>query len=369
MTGSGKTPIDELWSPDGTYLLSHSVGLPPLRTVRRSVDGYLRAWDDHGGGAWPTWLETIETFRATLAGLLAATPTSICPQPNVSAGVTKILQAIRPDGRRPSILLSELAFPSLGYVCRHADYDVRWIPADQPATDPATWAEHLVDDVDVVLVTHVHSNTGELIPAGAITELATARKITSIVDVAQSVGVVPIDVGAWGADFVVGSCVKWLCGGPGAGWMWVRPDVIDRCEPVDVGWFSHEDPFEFDIHDFRYARDALRFWGGTPTVLPFAVAQASIEVIDTIGVDAVRAHNLHLGRQLIDALGDRIVSPTDDQTRSGTVIVAGDPSLVTSLGDAGIAVDHRARGIRVSPHVYNDEADITALVDHLSSSV
>jgi selenocysteine lyase/cysteine desulfurase len=260
--------------------------------------------------------------------------------------------------------MTEDAFPSLGYVCQKLGLHVRYIGRSEATTDPGVWAEHLTD-VDLVLITHVHSNTGQLIPAAEITGLARDRGITSIVDVAQSVGVIPIDLGAWDADVVVGSCVKWLCGGPGAGWLWAHPDLIDRCEPVDVGWFSHEDPFEFDIHQFRYASDALRFWGGTPAVVAPAIAARSIELIDEIGVDQIRRHNLEMTDRLVEGLGALLVSPLAHHRRSGTIIV--DPASATeavgrALRDAGIAVDHRPSGFRLSPHIYTSSADIDATI-------
>ena len=353
---------------DGVYLLSHSVGLPVSGT-RNAIDDCVGVWEADPAHAWPHWLHTIDEFRLALAHLIGGVGASICPQSNVSSALTKVLGALRPTfgAEAPTILVTEQAFPSLGYACRHSGYRVRYVEQAHDALDPDVWARHLADDVDVVLVTHVHSNTGELIPVADVTETATARGIVSIVDVAQSVGIVPIDVDDWSADFVVGSCVKWLSGGPGAGWLWVEPDMIDRCRPTDVGWFSHADPFEFDIHDFRYADDALRFWGGSPTVLPFAIARTSIETIADIGVDTIRAINLRLGDLLVQRLGDRVVSPHRHEHRSGTCIVAGAETLVEELSASGIEVDHRLSGIRISPHVHTSEADIELVASLLES--
>ena len=263
---------------EGIYLLSHSIGLP-ARGARDAAADYFEVWESDTSQAWPQWLGAIDGFREALSRLIGGQPASICPQSNVSSALSKMLGALRQSFDAPTILLTEDAFPSLGYVCEHAGYVVRYIAADLDATDPAVWKSALSADVDIVLITHVHSNTGEQIPVADIAGIARRQGVLSIVDVAQSVGVLPVDVGAWDVDVVVGSCVKWLSGGPGAGWLWVRPDLIERCTPVDVGWFSHDDPFEFDIHDFRYAGDALRFWGGTPTVLPFVIARHSIDAI------------------------------------------------------------------------------------------
>lgn len=342
---------------DRVYLLSHSVGLP-VRGTRTAIGASLDVWENDTCQAWPQWLDTIDGFRDSLARLLGGTATSVCPQSNVSSGLTKVLGAVRNmfarntlGGDTPTILMTEDAFPSLGYVCQHAGYEVRYIERSESSTDAEVWRRHL-DGADIALITHVHSNTGELVPAPEIIEIARHQGVVTIVDVAQSVGIIPIDVEAWDADFLVGSCVKWLSGGPGAGWLWAHPQIIDRCEPVDVGWFSHDDPFEFDIHRFRYADDALRFWGGTPTVLPFAAARHSIETIMGVGVGTIRDHNLELGDRLIDRFGERVTSPHDRRLRSGTCIVAAPAAAVDQLATTGVDVDHRLDGIRLSPHIH-----------------
>lgn len=352
---------------EGTYLLSHSVGLP-VRGMRDAVAGALDVWERDTAAVWPQWFGIIDGFRTSLAHLLGADAPSICPQSNVSSGLTKILGALHHtfDADQPVVLLTEDAFPSIGYVCEHAGFEVRFIGSDENALDPATWQQHLAD-VDVAIVTQVHSNTGELLPVGAIAEVARVAGAVSIIDTAQSVGLIPIDVSTVRADFIVGSCVKWLSGGPGAGWLWANPNMIDRCEPDDVGWFSHEDPFEFNIHEFRYADDALRFWGGTPTVLPYAAARHSIDAIAQIGVAVVRQHNQHQIDMLIGSLGHLVVSPHDPLVRSGTCIVTGTDSDVTRLADAGIFVDARRGGLRLSPHLHTTSDDIEHVIAELRS--
>lgn len=360
-----RTVAERFDRPEGSYLLSHSVGLPLRSAVDDLGRDYFDVWRTDPASAWPAWLDVIDEFRNALANLLGGSAGSFCPQSNVSSGFTKILQALRPADRTPVVVLTEDAFPSLGYVCAHAGYEVRYIPSNVNVLDLDVWNEYLSDGVDVVLITHVHSNTGQLIPVAGVTALARQHEVSAVVDVAQSVGVIPFDLTEWSADFVVGSCVKWLCGGPGAGWMWVDPDVLDRCRPTDVGWFSHDDPFEFDIHEFRYADDALRFWGGTPSVLPFAVARRSIDVFAELGVAEVRRHNIALADRLIDACGPMLVSPLDVAQRSGTVVV--DPGIesdrvMAALAAARVQVDARASGLRISPHVYNTADDIDRAV-------
>ncbi len=354
---------DRFVDHDGTYLLSHSIGLPMRRSQVVATE-YFDTWAHHTADAWPRWLDGIEGFRGVLASLLGTRARSICPQSNVSSGLTKILDSVRHGFDRPSVLISDDAFPSLGFVCERSDYDVRFVPDGVDISDPTVWREYLAG-VDVAVITHVHSNTGECLPVPEIVAVAHEMGVITVVDVAQSAGVIPINLAEWGADALVGSCVKWLSGGPGAGWLWVGDTLIDRCRPTDVGWFSHEAPFEFDIHDYRDAPDALRFWGGSPTVLPFLIAAHSVATIDAIGVDTIREHNLALTDHLVAEMGDRVTSPHTQERRSGTAIIRADASVVDDLAAHGVGVDHRADGIRVSPHVHTTIEDLDQLIDLL----
>lgn len=366
--------------PEGPYFLSHSVGLLPAATADWVADGLVTAWRDRPAEAWPAWLEEVSAFRQTLARLFNQEARWFCPQANVSSGLTKLLHALPFREDRPVILISGEAFPSIGFVARAAEplgYRVRLIDRSEDCLDPTVWQRQLGDDVGVVIITHVHSNTGRLLPAAEIADLARARGVWSMLDVAQSAGVIPIDLGALNVDAVAGSCVKWLCGGPGAGYLFVRPELVDRCQPLDVGWFSHADPFEFDIERFRYAPDALRFWGGTPNVASLSMARRSVDVMLEVGVGEIRAHNLRLTDRLLDGL-DRglvqglVVSPTPATDRSGTVVInagARTDALETRLIEAGVFVDRREPGIRISPHIYNSPAEIDTLVEVIGRSL
>ena len=260
----------------------------------------------------------------------------------------------------------------MGFVTQQAErlgYQTRMIPASTDPQDCSTWQDYLSEDIGVALVTHVHSNTSALMPVADITALARQRGIVTVVDIAQSVGVVPIDLAQWQADFVLGSCVKWLCGGPGAGFLWADPDIIQQCEPVDVGWFSHANPFEFDINDFRYAEDALRFWGGTPSVLPYVMAGHSIAVLQDIGIDSVREHNLGFNQAIIDSLEPTsVLTPATPAHRGGTLVLqfgAQQQAIEQGLNAAGVRFDARATGLRMSPHIYNNNEEMEVVIECL----
>ena len=357
----------------GIYLLNHSVGRPPVTARQAWVDGFFDPWENAGAEVWPGWLEAIEGFRAALADLLGDVPSNFCPQVNLSSALTKILSSLpRPEARR-TIVYTEHDFPSIAFVLQQAEragYRLRALPQSLDTLDADAWDAYLTDDVGLALITHVHSNTGRQVPVADICARARRRDIVTVVDIAQSVGVVPIDLDQWGADFVIGSCVKWLCGGPGAGFLWVGPERVAECEPTDVGWFSHQNPFEFDMHNFRYAADALRFWGGTPSVQPYVTAAHSIRLLDGIGIETVRAHNLALTAQIIDAVDPEVlVTPGEPGQRGGTVVLKyaaeQQEAVCARLRRRSVEFDQRPTGIRLSPHIYTAPEDIRNLVELL----
>ena len=366
---------DKFVKQQGTYMLSHSVGLP-LKTAKSAADiGFWQPWSTGGENVWDHWLAGIERFRASLAKLLNSDSSQFCPQSNISSAVNKIIFSLERSEHKKVILMSEEDFPSVAYALQQSSvlgYQVRYIPRNLDLNNMQVWDEYLADDVALVLVTQVQSNNGAQLPVAEITAMANERSVLSLVDVAQSIGIIPIDIQVWRADFIVGSCVKWLSGGPGAGFLWVSADVIDQCEPQNVGWFSHEDPFEFDIHNFRYAKDALKFWGGTPSVHPFVVAAASLNFVIDLGVETIREHNIAMADRIINTLAEgELVSPLEPNHRSGTLILHfGDShsSMVNILKNNDISFDSRSKGIRLSPHIYNSVHQIDHLIQAISDN-
>jgi len=348
----------------GPYLLTHSVGCLP-RASRAALDThFLRPWAELGGNAWPEWLRQVDAFRVALANLLGGAPSEYCPQANLSSGLAKVLSALPPaPAARSTLLAAEDSFPSLGFALRQAErrgQSLRFLPRAHPPDDLRTWSDALTADVRVALVTHVFSNSGRVAPVAQIARLCAEREILCVVDVAQSAGILPLDIPALGADVVLGSCIKWLCGGPGAGWLWIRPDLIPQLEPVDVGWFSHADPFEMDIHHFEYARDALRFWGGTPSIAPFVLATASLAHIRELGVATIHAHNRRMVQTFTDTVSPAWRARLPTGPTGGTLCVplgAEFEAVTTRLAAAGAQFDTRGDVIRVSFHACNAPED------------
>jgi selenocysteine lyase/cysteine desulfurase len=358
---------------EGIYLLNHSVGRPPHSARAAAGTRFFEPWQKGAAQPWQAWFDEVDRFRSAIGDLLGSDADHVCPQANLSSALTKIVHALPRRPGRDTIVYTEADFPSLGFVLAMAGrtgFRLRCIPETAEFGAPDCWEAALDDDCYLVLITHVHSNTSRQVPVADICRLAREREIMTVVDVAQSAGIVPIDVRDWDADFVIGSCVKFLCGGPGAGFLWVNDRVMSECRPTDVGWFSHADPFEFDIHQFRYAESALRFWGGTPAVLPYVVAANSLEVMLEIGIERIRAHSLELTQAIIDSVSRKhLFTPARPASRGGTVVLdfgEQQSAAADALAAAGVHFDVRRTGMRLSPHIYTSREDIETVVSCLA---
>ncbi|MDG1164780.1 MAG: aminotransferase class V-fold PLP-dependent enzyme, partial [Porticoccaceae bacterium] len=212
----------------GIYLLSHSVGLPLNSSEQAAAAGFWQPWRGANNDIWTHWLGCIDAYRDQLATLLNGEKGSFCPQTSLSSAVAKIVDSLSLDKNKNTILLSEEDFPSIAFALQKAaggGYRLKFIPADADTADINAWDQQMTADVGMVLVTHVQSNNGRQLPVRQITELSCRKGILSMIDIAQSVAILPIDLQTWFADFVLGSCVKWVGGGPGAAFMWVNPDI------------------------------------------------------------------------------------------------------------------------------------------------
>ena len=212
-------------------------------------------------------------------------------------------------------------------------------------------------------------NAGDALPP---TAAGRQRGIVSTVDVAQSAGVMPIDVEAMGADVVLKSCVKWLCGGPGAGFLWVRSSLVETLLRRDVGWFSHANPFEFDPDHFEYAADALRFWGGTPSIAPFIIATSALRILCQIGVDELWSQNGRLQTLLADCIACRGNFNWTHLAKGATSCIplgARRAAVESALRERNVRCDFRGDTLRVSFHIYNTESDMQGIASAMNAAV
>jgi kynureninase len=360
--------------PNSLYFLNHSVGCLP-RSSRLVAERFFSSWQNFGGEAWDSWFEQIEQFKLNLAKLLKAnSPHEICPQTNVSASISKIIGSLPQRAQRKKILIAEQAFPSVGFASQmsaQSTHEIEYINSGFTHEEVlANWLPKLTDNVQLIILNHVLSNNSFAYPVKELIEYAKAKNIYTIVDVAASAGIKPINLAEWDADFVVGTCIKWLCGGPGSGFLWVNNKRIEAFQPTEVGWFSHQDPSELDIHHFEYAPDARRFWGGTPSILPFVIAAESIRTFLEVGMNQIVSKNNLLVERLLQAcqlLDIKINSPLSKIERGGTVVIDVPDTLraKTYFADKGLWVDQRVEGFRISPHVYNEIEEVDEVINIL----
>lgn len=345
------------------YFLSHSVGCAPKRVEAALNEGFHAPWRD--GRNWADWMTPLDEFRRGIGGLINAPAANVCPQVNISSALTKIIHSVPCDPARPTLLLSAQDFPTIGFVLSQAEragYKLRYLEGDPARLE--TWQAALDETVAFAHITHALSNTSHLLPVREISAAARAVGARSIVDVAQSLVVSPVDVTDWQVDFLTGTSVKFLCGGPGGGFLYASDAMLCACEPIDVGWFSHTEPFEMDIHDFRYAEDAMRFYGGTPSPAPLVMANAALSIWAEIGIENVHERVQSHLTALVTAVPETARVSPSNRTRAATLVI-NPPNRDTfrrAADEAGLFCDERTAGFRFSVHGYTSDAEI----DHLA---
>jgi kynureninase len=351
-----------------TYLVSHSLGAMPRKTADY-LQEFAEMWSTRGVRAWHEgWWEIGRETGNLLAPLLGAPANAISMHQNVTVAQGIIASCFTYDGPRRKIVMTELEFPSNHYLFegfRRYGAEIVYVPSPDPVRlDLDRFLDAIDERTLLVPLSLVLFKSAYITDARAVIEKAHRVGAHVILDVYQGAGTVPIDLEGWQADFAVGGSVKWLCGGPGAGYLYVRPDLAATLQPALVGWAAHDSPFEFATGPVRYAASPERFQSGTPNVPSLYSARAGYEIVASIGVPAIRERSLLLTRRLIDAAlaaGYRLNTPTDDRERGGSVIidVPNGMEVADELIRQGVIVDFRpGAGIRMAPHFYNTEAEI-----------
>jgi kynureninase len=352
-----------------TYLINHSLAAMPAK-AEDNLREYTRMWRERGIRSWGEgWWEMPVTVGDQIGRIIGAPPGSTVMHQNVTVAEMVVLSCFRGAGERNRIVYEEANFPS-----------VRYLYQAQPELEVVAVAddEAVVDTIDertlLVPISHVLFKNAEIQRVEPIVRRAHECGAHVVLDCYQSAGVVPFDVTALDVDFATGGSVKWLCGGPGAGWLYVRPDLAERLEPTFVGWQGHARPFAFEP-ELEYADGTLRFLTGTPNVPALYAATAGYDVIEEVGVERIRERSLRLTQLLIDLLDERgleVASPREPERRGGTVLVhTPDHAAVhKELTERGIICDFRPdAGVRLGPHFFNTEDELRHTVDQLADIV
>ncbi|HUG40529.1 MAG TPA: aminotransferase class V-fold PLP-dependent enzyme [Longimicrobiales bacterium] len=354
-----------------TYLNSCSLGALSGRAEAR-LDRFREEWHTHGASAWyETWMGRLAELRGRVATMIGADADEVALAASVSAALATIASAVDHRHRR-KVVVAELDFPTLAYQWMgRPDLEVVRVRSDDDATIALDrWADAVDGRTAILATSHVFFTTGAIQDLRALADIAHRAGALFLVDAYQGVGQVPVDVGDSGIDILVTGPLKWLMGGPGLAYIYVRRDLIPSLRPTVTGWFAAADQFDFDIESLAFKEDARRFELGTPALPTVHTALGGQEIVDEIGVDAIRARNRALTDRLVDragAAGFRMRLAPDPGQRSAIVMLAADDpeSAVAHLDRAGIITDARPGYVRVSPHFYNTEEEIDAVVDEL----
>ena len=360
-----------------TYMISHSLGAMPRRTAD-ALQQFADTWATRGIRAWEEgWWDMPVTTGDLIATLIGAGKSEVVMHQNVSICQWIVTSCFNWSGPRSKLVTDGLNFPSNDYIYYGLERQgarIVSVPSPDGMTLPL---ELLLDAIDeqtrLVSVSHVAFRSSYVQDLAAITKRAHEVGAMVVADLYQSAGCLPVDVRALNLDFATGGSVKWLCGGPGAGYLYVRRDLWDKLQPAATGWAAHREPFAFAPAPMDFAPDAMRFLSGTPNVPALYSARGGYEIINEIGVEAIRAKSLRQTQFLMDLAdeADFPVRTCREPDRRGGVVILDIPwgkEVTKDLARREILVDYRpGAGIRIAPHFYTTDEEILHTVEQIQA--
>jgi kynureninase len=341
------------------------------RQARQALIDYWEAWSLEGPEAWEDWLPSLADIGDGIGAIVGAPPGTVSLAPNVSVLQAAIASSMTFSPQRNEVVFEALQFPSVTYVWKAWEkFGARTVcvPSDDRRTVPTErMVAAITERTAVVVVSHAAYISGALIDVPAL--VARCREVGAlfILDTYQTAGVLPFSVIDLDVDIAVGGSHKWLCGGPGCGYIYIKAPLRPTFEPTITGWMAHDAPFAFEPAPIRYSAGVHRWNTGTPTIPGYLAARAGHDLIREAGVANIRAHNLRLTERLAhEALerGFTVPTPLDPDERTGWIGMdfAGADRVWRELLTRRIFVDYRPGcGIRVGPHFYTTEDEIDAL--------
>jgi len=361
------------------YLVSNSLG-PMPRTVPEKLAEYGRDWGELGVKAWNRgWWEQPVEIGNEIAPLINAGNDEIVMMPNVTIAQTAVLSSIDFSRDRDTVVMTDLDFPSVRYayaeMAKRLGARVVSVPSDDGITIDRDKLLQAIDErTRLVAISHVLFRSAFLQDVDAICARAHEAGALVSLDSFHAVGIVPVDVKRSKTDFLTGGVLKWLCGGPGACFLYVSPAVRDQLKPALTGWQAHSRPFAFE-EDMEYTTGAFRWLNGTPVIPALYAAAEGAKILRKAGIEAIREKSLRLTSRLIelaDARGYTVFAPRDPRQRGGTVAldVPHGYEITQHLLSQNILVDYRVgAGIRIAPHFFTREDELEEVVFEIDASL
>lgn len=355
-----------------TYLISNSLGAMP-RGVYDAMKGYADLWATRGVKAWEErwWMLALEVGNE-IGALMNAGKNSVSTHPNVTTCQAVVASCFDFSGKRNKVVYTDMNFPSVMYFWeaqRKRGARVHMVKTDDGITVPTERLLAAIDEETLLVpISHVIFRSAFINDAKAIIERSHKVGAMVVLDVFQSLGTVPVDVQELNVDFACGGVLKWLCGGPGVGYLYVRPDLGTKLEPTFTGWSAHENSFEFAVGAIRYTDPPYRFLNGTPHIPALEACLPGVRIIKEVGVQRIREKSKRQTARLIelaDRHGWRVNTPRDPEKRGGTVSIDMPDSQEVSreLLRRKIMIDWRPKaGVRMAPHFYNTDDEIQSAI-------
>ena len=361
------------------YFVSHSLGAMP-RAVEDELRRYALTWKTRGIRAWEEgWFALPTQIGDIVGGIFNAEPGTVSMHENVTVAEAIALSAVDFKAPRNRLVCTAEDFPSLLYLyeglARRGAEIVRIGAHAGRRIEEGDVIAAIDERTAVVALSHVLFRNSQIVDLAPIARRAREAGALTLIDAYQAVGTVPVDVRALGVDMLTGGSVKWLCGGPGAGYLYVSPRMRTRLEPAITGWLAHESPFDFDSGPTRRDPGARRFWTGTPGLPGFIAARSGYEIVARIGADAIRAKSLHQTARMIalaDEYGLPVSSPREAARRGGTVVldVPGAEAACAALLAGDVLLDFRPGvGLRLAPHFYTRDEELELVMTRVRDEV
>lgn len=350
------------------YMISNSLGAMPRQVYDRMKE-YAETWATRGVRAWEeAWWEMPGAVGDHIAPIIGAGSGEVTMHQNVTLAQAIVASCFEFESPRNRVVYTELNFPSVTYLYeaqKSRGAEIVMVRSEDGIGVPT---EKLLDAIDertlLVPISHVLFRSAYVQDARAIVEHAHRMGAYVVLDIYQSAGIFPIDVKGWEVDFAIGGVLKWLCGGPGGGYLYVRPELAAKLEPKLTGWMAHEEPFSFEVGSMRYRDDVYRFLNGTPGIPALYAVEPGCRIVSEVGVEKIREKSLRQTARLIELgteRGYRVNTSRDPEKRGGTVSIDIPRAYEVSkeLIARDFLVDFRpGAGIRFSPHFYTKDEEL-----------
>jgi kynureninase len=361
------------------YLISNSLGAMPNR-ARDLARQYADTWMARGVRAWSeAWWDLPRQVGDKIGALMHAEPDTVSMHLNVTSAQATVLSCFDFSGPRNKVVMVDMEFPSILYLYDSWLRDrgrLEIIPCPDGITAPIEEVLKAIDDTtQLVAISHVLFRSACIVEAEAIIDKAHKVGALVVLDIFQSLGTVPVDVIKLNVDFAVGGCLKWLCGGPGACFLYVRPDLHSKLNPRFTGWIAHENPFAFAPPPTTYTTGSYKFMNGTPNIPALYTCQPGLDIVAEVGIDTIRRRSIEMTTRLLKRASERgwaVTASKDSARRGGTAAIDvphGD-AIAAELCARNFLVDYRPKaGVRISPHFYNTDVEIDEVMAEIESII